>query len=1001
MPGPVSSPVFVGRREELSVLDTALSSARQGQGAVVLVAGEAGIGKSRLIAELSASARVSGATVLTGECLELAEGELPYAPIVGALRSFLREHRGEDAEELFGGTRDELARLLPELAPDQRQSGEASDSMGAQARLFEQLLATLSALARPGPVLLVIEDLHWADRSTRDFVSFLVRNARRESLALIASYRSDELHMRHPLRPFVLELERNGGARRIDLRPFAREELAEQLESILGEAPDPDLLARLLQRSDGNPFFAEELLAASSPTDAVLPQSLRDALLLRVEELPDAAQVLLRIAAVAGRTIEHGLLEAVARLPESELEEGLRAAVAGYVLVHRSGSMDYSFRHALLREAVYEDLLPGERRRLHIDLARALAAHPELGSAKATTAAELAHHWHAARELREALPASVRAGIEAEAVRAVAEAALHYERALEIWDAVGDDNDTEPALSRVEVTTRAADAENLAGESERAVALARGALELVDETTEPVTAALIHERLGRYLWTAGRGEDALLSCRRAVELMPAEPPSRERALVLAAEAQVLMLCARFAESVVRCEQAVEIAREVGAQAVEAHALNTIAVGLDVRGEADEAVATTARAREIAKGLGLVEEIGRSYVNGSDALDQAGRVEESIALAREGIVTARELGIDRSYGDFLRAEIVGRLLRTGRWDEAHELLEELLDRALMGVGEASCRQLLGQLLADRGELEEAADQVARGAELVTRSGGSMWLGPLVIARATIELWAGRPEAAAQAVRECLEQVEGFEFPFSTARLYELGARAGAEIVEASRRDEATVARESELGEGLLRRLDGLLAEPTGKPPPLALAARAACAAEVSRISGDGGSAGLWAETQRLWEQAGDPYLAAYARWRHAETLLTDGGERREVERLAREAHAVAESLGAGPLRDELEALARRARLDLGGESDTARGASAPSAALERLDLTPRELEVLGLLAGGSTNRDIAERLFISEKTASVHVSHILAKLGSRNRLEAAGVAHRLGVVPPEQ
>jgi DNA-binding CsgD family transcriptional regulator len=969
----------VGREQELAVLEAAVTRADSGEGSVVLVAGESGIGKSRLIGELTERARARGATVLTGECLELAEGELPYAPIVGALGALAREH----GTEVFGEAAGELARLLPELGP----AGPGNEEVGSQARLFEQLLGVLSALGQDAPVLLVVEDLHWADRSTRDFISFLVRNARRERLALVASYRSDELHRRHPLRPFVLELERSGQAVRVELRPFSRDELAQQVASIRGGAADPALVERLLERTDGNPFFTEELLAASASTGAGLPQSLRDALLLRVEALSESAQALLRIAAVAGRTIDHQLLEGVAELPDDQLHMGLREAVGGYVLVHDSASTGYSFRHALLRESVYEDLLPGERRTLHIRLATALEERPELAGSRTSAAAELAHHWYGAHELARALPASIRAGIEAEAVRALAEAALHYERALEIWD-VAAGSAGELPLDRPEVTRRAAEAQILGGDRERAIALARSVLDLVDEREDPVAAAHAHERLGRYLWLAGRGEDGLPEYRRAVELMPAEPPSEDRAFVLAGLGQVLMLLDQSPEAAALCEEAVAIARRVGARAVEAHALNTMSANFNNDGDHDRAVGAAKEALAIGRELELVEQVGRSYVNGGDALDQAGRIDESIAFAGEGIAVARAFGAERGYGDFLRGEIVGRLFRSGRWDEAEETLSDMLERQPAGITECLAMQYLAQLRSERGEFEEAARYAERAHELIVHSGGSMWHGPMASTSAALELWAGRPEVAAAIIDECLQIVEGAEYLFPMASVYELGVRAAADIAAGAPGDETRRSAQAERARALLARFDDRLAKVTGTPPLRAQASRAGCVAELSRITGEPGAA-LWADAQRLWEEAQDPYSAAYARWRRAEALLTEGGDRGEAERLVREAHAVVEELRAAPLREELEALARRARFEVG-----AAAAAAPS----ELDLTPRELEVLGLLALGRTNRDIAGELFISEKTASVHVSRILSKLGARNRAEAAAIAHRLGLEP---
>jgi DNA-binding CsgD family transcriptional regulator len=991
MSAPVSSPVFVGRESSLATLGAALDHAAAGDGSAVLLAGESGIGKSRLVAELSSRARGRGFTVLTGECLELAGGELPYAALIGALRSLLRERPSEDAAEILGDGSSELSRLLPELRAGDAPAGGEFDVEGAQARLFEQLLGTLSRLGSEAPVLLVIEDLHWADRSTRDFIAFLVRNARRERLALVATYRSDELHRRHPLRPFVLELERSGQATRIDLAPFDDAELREQLTAIAGVAPDPELLERLSERSDGNPFFAEELLAASTAPGDALPESLRDALLLRVESLSGETQSVLRIAAVAGRTIDHSLLEAVTSLGEDELNGALREAIAGYVLVHDPSSTGYSFRHALLREAVYGDLLPGERRILHVALAEALVGHPEYGSSPAASAAEIAYHWHEAHDLPRALRASIEAGLAAERIRALAEASLHFQRALEIWEVAADTGD-EPPLSRIEVMRRAAEAESLAGDAARATALARAALDMVDADRDPITAALIQERIGRYMWIEGRGEESLPENRRAVELIPSDPPSAERALVLAALGQMLMLCNRFDECLAPCEEALAIAREVDAESIEAHALNTVAATYCHRGEPGRGVEATGEAREIANRLGLIEEIGRSYANGGDALDQAGRVEEAIALAREGTQRCQELGAGRGFGGFLRGEIALRYLRSGRWAEADSLVLSIADARPSGIVEGQVNLILAQLRGDQGRLEEAGSHARRAREIVVYSGGGMWLAPLCMAEATIHLWEGEPGVAAAGIDRCLELIEGGETSFYTACLYESGARAAAEIGERTR-DLATREAQSAKGRALLARLDTVLAEIAGEPPPSALASRAACAAELTRLSGEDGVE-RWLEARVLWQALGDTYRSAYAGWRAAEAVLGSGGQHGEAAELAREALAMARELGATPLAAELEALGKRARLELDGKrsEDATAGVGA---GLEEFELTPRELEVLALVADGKTNPEIAADLYIAQKTASVHVSNILAKLGVRNRGEAAAFAHRLG------
>ena len=217
----VSSPSFVGRGAELAALSTALDRSAAGVPAVVLVAGESGVGKSRLLSEFAAAARDGGALVLEGECIELGEGELPYAPVVGALRHLARVLEPGTLDDLAPASRRELARLVPELAPADGPAGAPSQPV-----LFEAVLALLARLAGDEPVLVVLEDMHWADRSTRDLLAFVARNLRRERVMVVASYRSDALHRRHPLRPLLAELDRLPGAERIQLERLSRAEVA-------------------------------------------------------------------------------------------------------------------------------------------------------------------------------------------------------------------------------------------------------------------------------------------------------------------------------------------------------------------------------------------------------------------------------------------------------------------------------------------------------------------------------------------------------------------------------------------------------------------------------------------------------------------------------------------------------------------------------------------------------------------------------------------------------
>ena len=372
----VASPDFIGRTGELGAITEAIARGAAGDTVVVLVGGDAGIGKSRLVAEAAAAARAQGALVLEGGCVSLGNGEgLPFAPIVEALRrlpAMIAEGGAGPItalDELRSTETGDIGRLMPELGTASTSDTGLYDRPDwVQARIFEGVLALLRAMGERIPVLLIVEDLHWSDGSTRDLLSFLARNVRAERLAIVGTYRTDDLHRRHPLRPWLAEMERLPRVIRVEVGRFGRSELARQIEAILGHRPPTALVDAITARADGNPFFVEELLASGVEDGAKrIPATLRDVLLTRVTALSDDAQRVLGIAAVAGRTAEPALLAAVAALPEAVLEDPLREAVGAQILTTQAAPRGdaYRFRHALLAEAVYDDLLPSERRRLH------------------------------------------------------------------------------------------------------------------------------------------------------------------------------------------------------------------------------------------------------------------------------------------------------------------------------------------------------------------------------------------------------------------------------------------------------------------------------------------------------------------------------------------------------------------------------------------------------------------------------------------------------------
>jgi DNA-binding CsgD family transcriptional regulator len=992
----VSSPVLIGRSAEFDRLRSSLRLAMEGRSTAILVAGEAGVGKTRLVAESAALARRDGMIVLIGGCIDLGEGSMPYAPVAEALRGFIRKSDADELDAVLGPNRTELARLLPDLGPVVDEPGSGLSFGSGQGRLFELLLGVLERLAERAPVLFIVEDLHWSDRSTRDLLGFLVRNLRDVPVMLLCTYRSDELHRRHPLLPFLAELERTGRVERLTLEPFDRGESAEQLRAIAGHDLDAALLESIHSRSGGNPFFAEELLVAAGEDGTTeLPSTLRDVLLARITDLAEPTQEFLRVASAAGQRVDPALLATAAALDETTLYEALRESVGRQVLVPdpTAGVERYAFRHALLQEAVYDDLLPGERTRLHSSFARTLEAS---SAGDASHAAELAYHWYAAHDLPRALEASVAAGVAAEAGYAFPEALAQYERAIDLWDHVPD-AEARAGRDRIDLLAAVAGVARFI-EPARAVSQVQTAIRLVDEGVDPVRVGLLNERLGRYAWIAGQGELAQHAYQTAIRLITADASSEARARAVAGLAQILMLGGRFDESWALAEDALALARAVGARDIEGHALNTLAADRAAFGDVDGALEDMAAALRIAEAVGIVDDIGRAYANWTWILDFAGRLEEAVAMAEAGVAMSERMGLMRFFGTHLLCNAGDYLYRLGRWDESEQAVRRAGEIGPLGINKILEQELLGRLAMAHGRFEEAADQLRPLAPLAERAIDIQFVGPVQASLAELALWQGRPDEAVAHVATAIRLIH-FSPEVKIGEAYALGLRANADTAELARarrspdEERDAVSAGDELLEAIrLRYVDVVATRPAFEP--LSKAWLLLCEAEATRLHRRA-DPGAWFACVEAWEVLGRPYVVAYARWREAEAHLAARGDRGLATAALRAALTTAEGLRAEPLAREVMALAARARLDL--EPGEAEEAPAEIDEAGRLGLTAREREVLALVALGRTNRQIADELFISQNTAGVHVSNILGKLGVAGRGEAAAVAYRLGLV----
>ena len=980
---------MVGRVGELAELELAVREAQAARPTLVLLGGDSGVGKTRLISELEhrLSSAENGdrrrALVLRGEAVQEGESELPYAPLLGALRPLVRE-RNPALGAVSAGSCEQLETLLPGFG----EGGRRDDSPGPadQLRLFEAMLELLDVLSESEPVVLILEDMHWADRSTMTFVSFLARNLRQERAMLLLSYRTDELHRRHPLRPLLSELERLGRSRRIQLEPFDRRELAEALEDILGDAPEEPLVQRLFGRSEGNPLYTEELLAAGLDGRGAAPRSLRDAFMLRIERLSADAQRAARAIAV-GRQLDQAAIAAVTGIERDPLNLALREAVSEQLLVPcEDGSL--RFRHALLREALYDDLLPGERGELHLALARFLENEPEgQDEHELELASSIARHYAVAGDQPAALRATVCAARAAQRVSAYPEVADLAERALELWPRVGED--ARPSeVDHVDLLAQAARAYGITGQWPRAEVMFKRALEEVDSEQSSERCAWLLARLARVQRGLNRAPEAIETAERALSLLPAEQGGSERALLLAWLGRTQLLRGRHRDAIADGEVALAAAVAAGEASAESEVLNTLGMAQIILGHVPEGIARLRQAIEVAREADDVEGIAVAYGNLADMLGDAGRTTEALQVAQEGLQQTPKRFI-RSR-DWIEMTVSDVAFIAGDWRLSRSRLSPSPAR-LSGVA-LMFRQLReAELALGEGDAETAEHSLGSIEGLVPESSEPQWIALYGVLLGELRRRQGDYGAARAAVENALDRIEVCtDDVMRIALVSATGARIEADRAQRAR----DLGERAELRDALARgRLHlGRLEAGAQEGGPVEVAYLAQGKAEMSRAR-DRNDPERWHKAAECWDVLERPYPAAVARWREAEAAA-EAGDRTRAAGAARQAIEAAERIGASWLADELAALCERARLELAAGADGAPREAPAAASEDPFGLTPRERQVLALLAQGATNRQIGAALYMAEKTASVHVSRILSKLDVRSRTQAAAVAHRL-------
>ncbi|WP_246169368.1 helix-turn-helix transcriptional regulator [Actinotalea subterranea] len=957
---------FVARDAQVRAFRDALERAGRGEPSAVLLGADAGVGKTRLLTHVSDLATQAGATAVTVHCVDLGEVGLPYLPFAEALAQ-LRAHG--DVVDRALEARPALARLLPSAG---RESLSRAEDEAGRLQLFDGIAAALGGVGRPGaPLVLLVEDLHWADSSSRDVLRFLVARMRDEHLLVVATYRTDDLHRRHPLRPMLAELWRHPRVERMDLGPFTDEELREFATALTGHTPPEDTLRSVMARSEGNAYFAEELLDAGAGPG--LPWSLADVLRARLERLDPTVQHLARVASVAGRTVSEPLLRAASAsdpgLAGDAFDGALREAVAGHVLSGEDGRL--AFQHALLAEAVYADLLPGERVTLHRAYRDTLVAEPGLGSA-----AQLAHHALRCHDAPTALRASLDAARDAGGVLAPAEELRHLEAVLSLWASVPD-AERHSGHDRIEVAASAAAAASRAGLDDRAAALGREAVTAAAD--DPVRQGVLRSELARHLLAIDRDDESLAEASLALASIPDDPPNLAHAWALAIHARTAVSKDRDVEATRSAEAAVEEARRLGDAAVEADALATLAVLVvdDRQRSAD----LLTRARQRAHDAGdLVTEL-RVGFNLAANQYYAGLLDDASRLTEEGLARARAAGLTWSaYGVQLR--VFCDLVRYAHGDLTASPPFDVAPPPSAANVLAAVRLYAAVARGD-------TDAVERGRALDSHWDRDGQVA-LVAGGCTTDAltWVGRTDEAVDVATAVIEHLGRAwnDYFLGGIWLAALGLAALADGAQADRLAGIDPILKVRRGDELLER--AIRTAERGRPRggrlgPEGRGWLARARAEHGRLTGR--------NDPELWHEAtvafayGYRYEEARSRWRWAESLL-EAGDRVAAQAQLAAAATVARAMGARPLETATQALARRGRLDVPG---------ARPSGVELL--TARESEVLALVAEGLSNRQIGERLFISGKTVSVHVSNVLAKLGASGRTEAVTVAHRRGIL----
>ncbi|MFF1822844.1 ATP-binding protein [Kribbella sp. NPDC058245] len=879
MPSPVISPVLVGRATELAAFEAAYDQVRAGESTTVLVTGEAGIGKSRLVK--TAIGKLAGdPLVLTGGCLEHGSGGTPWLPFVAVMRDLLRAWGADRLRAELPSDGTALADWWPELG--------LARADGGQVRLFEEVLSLLGRAARERPVVLLVEDLQWSDVSSRELFAYLARNLVDRPVLLVGTIRSGELTPGHPTRQLLGELGRRADVVRVELSLLGRREVAALLAAIDGRPADPVVVSEIHRRSDGNPLFVEALRSSGSGADG----GLNDLLLDRVADLSPDARHLLAAISVAGAEVPDVILADVLERPN---DEALHELVERHQVVVRDTV--YAVRHDLIREAVYGALLPGERRRLHLRYATAIDTRNTDGDYQA---AALAEHWEAAGEQGRALTAAWRAAAVAGRQFAYDDQLNLLDKVLTLWPKV-ESPETLTGVSHVDVLAAGVDAAYVAGRADWGVQRAAEALAEMSIETEPCRAARL---LGLQGLLQNRvGESGAANLERAVALVPAGVDDPLRSRLLAWHAFVLCVddIPRTAE--VFAHEAYELAQRLDDDGLRAAALLPIAYAHDVAGETEAALATYARCEELAMRVGDHSLCLTAIQWSTISLVLDARNEESVQWNARGQQLAERWGLARSRGSMLAQNRAYGLFRLGRWDEALDVLDDALADGPPPRYVAALHYVAAQIAVRRGAFDHARRLLDEADELCG------YARPFETMMMTVRLTMATLQGDDAAGRRQLEEA----LPYPTWNSYD-----AAWFLLAVAQSEHRWA---------LPAIRKVVAADMSKRVTMAAVLCSADAAEQESVV-------AWQRAVNGWREIGLMYELADTLTRLAAAHLA-GRNERDAHAALVEARAIADELRAEPLLSRIAVLAKR--IGLGAEAQPARAFGLTARELEVLQV----------------------------------------------------------------